>query len=297
MMRKKTNQPTNKRKLGRLLGVAIPLAGLLLAGLDCRLLLRKYTIDTPAVTAPVRIALVTDLHSCRYGQNQTQLIQSLQSQNPDIVLLGGDIFDDLKEHTNARHFLSGIAGQYPCYYVTGNHEYRCEPEAFGEIFQILEENQIKILSGTWDTLTVKGQTLNICGVDDPSAHAAVNLVAYAVGDTQTPPAFTAQLDAVSKAGDNGAYTILLSHRPEYFEDYAARGFDLVLCGHAHGGQWRIPLLLNGLYAPNQGLFPEYAGGLFRQAATTMIVSRGLARETTMVPRIFNRPELVVIDLT
>lgn len=296
MMRKKTNQSTKKRKLGLLLGVAIPLAGLLLAGLDSRLLLRKYTVDSPKVTAPVRIVLVTDLHSCRYGENQIQLIQAVRSQNPDIVLLSGDIFDEHQDSTNARQFLAGIAGLYPCYYVTGNHEYRCEPEAFAEIFQILKENQIKVLSGVWDTLTIKGQALNICGVDDPSAHTSVDLVEYAVGETQAPPDFLSQLDAVSKAGDNGTYSILLSHRPEYFEDYAARGFDLVLCGHAHGGQWRIPVLLNGLYAPGQGLFPKYAGGLFRQDATTMIVSRGLARETTMVPRFYNRPELVVIDL-
>ena len=73
-------------------------------------------------------------------------------------------------------------------------------------------------------------------------------------------------------------------------------FDLVLCGHAHGGQWRIPGLLNGLYAPHQGVFPDYAGGRYDSEDMTMIVSRGLSRETTMVPRIFNRPELVVIDL-
>ena len=96
--------------------------------------------------------------------------------------------------------------------------------------------------------------------------------------------------------ENGNYTILLSHRPELFEHYVSRGFDLVLCGHAHGGQWRIPRILNGLYAPNQGLFPQYAGGQYDSDATTMIVSRGLARESTRLPRIFNRPELVLVEI-
>ena len=96
---------------------------------------------------------------------------------------------------------------------------------------------------------------------------------------------------------NGHYTILLAHRPEYFQLYADYGFDLALCGHAHGGQWRLPGLINGVYAPGQGLWPKYAGGIYQQAACTMLVSRGLARESTRIPRLFNRPELVIIDLT
>lgn len=90
---------------------------------------------------------------------------------------------------------------------------------------------------------------------------------------------------------------MLAHRPEYFPLYAKMGFDMALCGHAHGGQWRLPSLINGIYAPNQGFLPEYAGGIYHSAATTMIVSRGLARESTRIPRLFNRPELVIIDLT
>ena len=93
-----------------------------------------------------------------------------------------------------------------------------------------------------------------------------------------------------------SFNILLIHRPENFEHYADLGFDLVLAGHAHGGQWRIPGLLNGLYCPGEGLFPKYAGGLYQIDGTTMIVSRGLAKESNFVPRIFNRPELVIIDI-
>ncbi|MDE5792514.1 MAG: metallophosphoesterase, partial [Oscillospiraceae bacterium] len=96
--------------------------------------------------------------------------------------------------------------------------------------------------------------------------------------------------------NNNNYKILLSHRPELFEDYVTANFDLVLAGHAHGGQWRIPVILNGLYAPDQGLFPKFAGGFYQKENTTMIVSRGLARESTRIPRIYNQPELVVIDL-
>ena len=92
--------------------------------------------------------------------------------------------------------------------------------------------------------------------------------------------------------------ILLSHHPEYYPRYLeGRNIDLIFSGHAHGGQWRIPFVLNGLYAPDQGLFPKYAGGKYEKDGSVMIVSRGLARETTPVPRIFNRPEIVIVNIT
>ena len=105
-----------------------------------------------------------------------------------------------------------------------------------------------------------------------------------------------QLSKAETAANLENFTVLLSHRPELAELYSTYPFDLVLSGHAHGGQWRIPGILNGLYAPHQGLFPEYAGGRYEFAQQTFIVSRGLARESTKVPRIFNRPELVIVDV-
>ena len=91
--------------------------------------------------------------------------------------------------------------------------------------------------------------------------------------------------------------MLMAHRPELTNQYATAGFDLVVSGHAHGGQVRIPLLVNGLCAPNQGWFPEYAGGEYKVDGTTLIVSRGLSTQRQMyIPRIFNRPELVLITI-
>lgn len=271
-----------RRKLLWLLPV---LAVFCAAALDCRLQLRTYTIDAEEISVPVRIALVTDLHSCKYGEGQRELIDAVESLNPDLVLLGGDIFDDQLPDTNTELFLAGIADSCPCYYVTGNHEHWSGEEAFAVKMDILRRYGITILSGETETISVKGKQITLCGVEDPDAHT---------GNKQE--AFLAQLDELKRLSDNGGYTILLSHRPEYFDPYAERGFDLVLCGHAHGGQWRLPLLLNGLYAPDQGWFPEYAGGIYAQGDTTMIVSCGLARESTRLPRIFNRPELVLTEL-
>jgi len=94
-------------------------------------------------------------------------------------------------------------------------------------------------------------------------------------------------------GDD-VYSILLSHRPERVEAYHSSGFDLVVAGHAHGGQVRIPGILNGLYAPNQGFYPKYADGRYALGETLMIVGRGLSRSG--LPRVFNPPELVIIDV-
>lgn len=281
--------PEKKRKKIRVwiaCGIAAALLAVLPLALDSRLLIRTYTLETEKISSPVRIALVTDLHSCRYGEGQSELLDAIHTQKPDVVLLGGDIFDDEIADTHTEIFLSGIAGKYPIYYVTGNHEWRSDAEAFAAKMAILEKYSIPVLSGESVSLSLRGEMLIICGVDDPESYLLDSDALY----------YDARLDQVLPEAAGEHYTILLAHRPEYFESYAARDFDLALCGHAHGGQWRIPYVLNGLIAPNQGLFPKYAGGLYEKNGTTMIVSRGLARETTWVPRIFNRPELVIVEI-
>ena len=298
-MNSKTNFFTHKRMIA--LAVILTLIVLAVFAFDSRLLIRKYTVEAEQITTPIRIALVTDLHSCRYGENQSDLIDAIDAQNPDIILLGGDIFDDVKEDTNTELFLAGIADKYPCYYVTGNHEYWSGKYRFAIQMGILEKYNISKLSGEMEALTVNGETISLCGVNDPDVYMSetdheTNPEEYIQAQTNKESSFIGQLKYVSEASPDDNYTILLSHRPEYYETYTDYSFDLVLCGHAHGGQWRIPGLLNGLYAPNQGIFPKYAGGRYDAEDMTMIVSRGLARETTRVPRIFNRPELVVIDL-
>ena len=268
---------------------------------DSRLIIRTYTMDAPEIDTPLRVLLITDLHSCAYGKNQVELIEAVREQSPDLILLGGDIFDDVKENTNTDLFLAGIADLCPIYYVTGNHEYWGGRYRFALQMEILEKYNITVLSGEAETITVNGETIRLCGVNDPDVYMVegdmeANPQEYIQAQTDKEAAFTEQLTYVSQTASGDNYTILLSHRPEYFETYAKYPFDLVLCGHAHGGQWRIPGLLNGLYAPHQGIFPRYAGGVYEANGTKMIVSRGLARETTWIPRIFNRPEVVVVEL-
>ena len=254
--------------------------------LDCRLAVKNYEIDAAELTVPVRIAFVSDLHSCYYGKNEKNLVNALLAEKPDLLLLGGDIFDDELGDTNTELFLAGAKGHFPIYYVTGNHEHWAGEAQLSKKLAILKKYGVNILSNEFEAIEINGHTINVCGVTDPSA--------YKSGERES--AFFTQLERLNEEANNGSFSILLSHRPEYFEKYVTLDFDLVLSGHAHGGQWRIPLILNGLYAPNQGLFPKYAGGRYDENGRTMIVSRGLARESTPVPRIFNRPELVIIEI-
>jgi len=296
---KNNGKPVSKKKTA-LLCVGILLL-LLMFALDSRLLVRTYEIEDEQIHAPVRIALITDLHSCRYGNSQSNLIKAVHQQDPDLIFLVGDIFDDILEDTNTKFFIEEITKQYPCYYVTGNHEYWAGKERFDKQMEILHNNGVHVLSGRTEVQNISGVKLRICGINDPEVYKVdVNMEdnpqEYFRRELNRENDFIRQLEQVSESASATEYTILLSHRPEYFEIYRKYPFDLVLCGHAHGGQWRIPFLLNGVYAPHQGLFPKYAGGLYKAENMRMIVSRGLARETTYIPRIFNRPELVIIDL-
>ncbi|MBR5418153.1 MAG: metallophosphoesterase [Clostridiales bacterium] len=257
---------------------------LVLPGLYNKLKVVHYEVESNKVSSSVRIVLVTDLHSCKYGKEETELIEAIDQQSPDIILLGGDIFDDDLSSDNTEAFLRGISGRYPIFYVTGNHEYWSSREDFEKDLRILEQYGIRRLRGETEVLTIRGNKIAIAGVDDP------DMWYHEEGD------FGEQLLAVTSQIPEDAFSILLTHRPELYESYLGKGFDLVLAGHAHGGQWRIPGILNGTFAPNQGLFPKYAGGRYSDGTTTMIVSRGLARESTLIPRIYDRPELVVIDV-
>lgn len=251
---------------------------------DMRLKTVTYNIKSEKIDKKIRVALITDLHGCWYGKEQQNLIKAVERENPDVVLLGGDIFDDNVPWEKSEVTVKLLAEKYPCYYVTGNHEYWSNE--VDSILEIVEKYGIKVLSGTSDSIELNGQKINICGIDDP------DVVDY----TTNGIAFDKQLKQAEEAANKDEFSILLSHRPELAERYQKYSFDLVLCGHAHGGQWILPGVLNGLYAPHQGVFPKYAGGRYDFENQTLIVSRGLARESTFAPRIFNRPELVIVDI-
>lgn len=251
---------------------------------DFRLKTVFYKIESNMIEGNIRIALVTDLHSCKYGDKQSTLISAIDREKPDIILLGGDICDDVISDKNTRAFLEGIYNKYPCYYVTGNHEYWSKK--IDEKLQLMKDYNVTIFHGESDILEINGNKIILSGIDDPDVDTYAN----------THLSFEKQISKLSNFDKSEYFSILLAHRPSYIDTYLKMDYDLILSGHAHGGQWRIPKLLNGLYAPDEGLFPKYAGGNYIFDNGQMIVSRGLARESTRLPRIFNRPELVIIDI-
>lgn len=259
-----------------------------------KLVLRFYTEASEKVEEPVRLAVLTDLHSTFYGEDQGELVRALEEQKPDAVLLAGDIADDKVPHDGTEVLLDAIGDVYPCFYVTGNHEYWSgEEEAVKEM---IASYGITVLEGESRLLDVRGQTIRICGVDDPGGFGHGRLQ-Y---DPEAMAGWENQLAQCRISLEEAQYSVLMTHRPELVSYYThmpgeePAGFDLVTAGHAHGGQVRIPGILNGLLAPNQGWFPKYAGGRYELGDTVMIVSRGLCRN--LLPRVFNRPELVFVDI-
>ncbi len=276
--------PKVKKRIAKIAVLAAFIAIAVIAVND-NLYVQRYYIETDKLNDGLTVALVSDLHSSKYGDDMEELVEAIDKEEPDLLLMTGDIFEEEMPHGNSETFLAQIDSKYPCYYVTGNHEYWGGKERYDEIMAIIEKYDVKLLSDECETIEISGETINICGIEDPGR---VNV--FPEYD------FKQSLYDLSVESDNENYTMLLSHRPEFFEKYVASGFDLVLSGHAHGGQWRIPVVMNGLYAPDQGLLPEYAGGCYGEEGTTMVVSRGLSRGDTYVPRIFNRPELVILEI-
>lgn len=269
-----------RKKHWWILPVLAILVALALIALDERLILRTYTVASPKLTAEVRLAVVTDFHS---SDNADDVVAMVASCAPDAVLMVGDMFDDDTQNRPTERTLSlmrQLSAQYPCYYVSGNHEaWTGEMDA---LYQQTEEAGVTVLRMSSGVLTVRGQRIALCGIPDP-----YEMVFSGAPDTEE------QLRQAMENVDSADFTVLLAHRPELLAKYAQFPLDLVVSGHAHGGQVRIPGVLNGLYAPNQGWFPKLAGGAYTQGGTTLIVSRGLAVRTRL-PRIFNRPEVVLV---
>lgn len=252
---------------------------LLFSAFSTSIVVREYKVETKKLSQSITIALVADLHSCDYGEGQKELVDVIGRYKPDLIVLTGDIVDDILPRKNVQEFFQAITPTYPCYYVSGNHEYWTWEIV--NVKNMIASYGIYVLEGDTLPVTVNGQTITLSGIDDP--RAGRDKVAN-------------QLKTAAQGINPDRFSILLTHRPEDIEQYLPYGFDLILAGHTHGGQWRIPGILNGLFAPNQGLFPRYAGGRYDFQESSMVVSRGLARESTRVPRIFNRPELVIVTL-
>ena len=258
--------------------------------------------DIPEAFDGYTIVQVSDLHNKEFGVESRRLMSKLAEQEPDIILITGDMIDSRNTDVGAAlDFARQAVKLAPCFYVPGNHENRV-PEAYEELKAGLADCGVKVLENEKVTIEREGSRIALLGVLDPIFRVGItNEAGMVLVDERS--VMTEQLAGLTGGGPNASdgtdFTVLLSHRPEMLDVYAEAGVDLVFTGHAHGGQWRLPGV-GGLIAPGQGFFPEFTDGAYAAAApdggsTTMYVSRGLGN-SLMPVRIFNRPELVVVEL-
>lgn len=243
------------------------------------LMINEVTVTSdkiPQSFSGYRIAQISDLHNAEFGEDNAKLVEKLKECNPDIIVFTGDLIDSYRADINISiAFAEKAAEIAPCYFVAGNHEARISE--YNELLERLELAGVTVLQNESVELERGADTITLLGVQDPSFEAdAVN---YALSE-------------LVEVSDR--YTVLLSHRPEMFDIYASNEVDLVLSGHAHGGQFRLPFV-GGIIAPGQGLFPKYDAGLYTKNDTNMIVSRGIGN--SIIPfRVNSRPEIVVAEL-
>lgn len=246
-----------------------------------------YTVDVPSLPSSfdgVRIVQLSDLHAATFGINQKQLLAVIDSLDADLILITGDLIDR-RRTTNesgmrpALVLLSELAKRAPTVRVDGNHEVM---SPVGAHFRALcERTGVHNITGRGLPVRKGDDRLVLLGIPDLAA-ASYDEDAWRNTMHTVHAPYTRDL------------CIALSHRPQYFDDYVQEGLALVLCGHAHGGQVRLPFV-GGLYAPEQGILPKYTAGMHRDGNTRMIVSRGLGNSGFPL-RFGNRPEIVAVTL-
>lgn len=247
----------------------------------------RYTVESnkiPATFDHFKIAVISDLHNAELGTDNSRLMKLIEFEAPDMIAVTGDLIDSNRTDIRiAEEFIDQIVDIAPCYYVTGNHEAWIRSQ-YQELEDTLLYKGVIILHDETVKLVKDDESIQIAGLDDPAFS----------GDATTDDEELLRSRLKDMEIDD-SFCILLSHRPELFDAYASMDIDLVLSGHAHGGQFRLPFI-GGVVAPDQGFFPKYDAGKYTENDTSMIVSKGLGN--SIIPIRFNNdPELVIVELS
>lgn len=251
-----------------------------------RLTLSRFSVESPRLPKEFdgfSIVHLSDLHSKCFGSGQSRLLRRVDQLAPDIVCITGDLIDKRRYRRNgiapALTLCRELAQERPVVFVSGNHE--ASLPFYPQLRQVLKNMGIIVLENQGLRLYREGAALYLCGLRDPAF----------IRENQAP--FRREVFRLCREA-KGDFTLLLCHRPERLEDYGAAGADVVLSGHAHGGQFRVPGA-GPLWMPNQGVFPPLAQGLHQFGRTSMVVSRGLGN-SLFPQRLLNWPEVVFITL-
>lgn len=230
-----------------------------------------------------RIVNVSDFHNRFFGKDSSYLLSAIKKSLPDIIVITGDIID--RRNLNIERsvgFVSEAVKIAPIYYVTGNHE--AAMDNFEHLIDGIVASGAEYMDNRVVCINRGNSCIELMGIKDS---------ALGVGLQESKLSEICFDDLNSLSTNSVNYKILLAHRPEFFDIYASNA-DMVFCGHAHGGQFRIPFI-GGLFAPGQGLFPKLTSGRHTKSGTDMIISRGIGNSSFPV-RINNHPELVVVEL-
>lgn len=252
---------------------------------------------------PIKIIMLADLHNNSYGDKNQTLIQKIERENPDLIIVAGDIITKHKlcYPSVAYTLLEQLALKYPIYYGYGNHELYFErltkgieiesnellksqlTDSWISYREHLEALGVKFLLNDHDVISIKGNHIKISGLHIPKEY-------YPNGKKKAP-----SLSVDSYLGNPSySYQILIAHNPMYFKSYSSWGADMILSGHLHGGLARLPYF-GGVISPQYNFFPKYDGGIYSRKRSNMIVSKGLGSHSIML-RLFNPADIVSIEL-
>lgn len=255
----------------------------------------SYDVSHQSKGKEIKVVFITDLHSNSYGGNNQKLLDAIRAQEPDLILIGGDMFvkDPEPDMTVALSFVEQLVQFAPVYYANGNHEKKVmdyweeSKDAFETYKSQLEKFGVTYLVNDSSVITYKGRNIEIVGLD-------LELRDYRKIWHRTELTVEELEEKVPKRKASTDYRILLAHNPKYFDLYAKLDVDLVLSGHVHGGIMILPVL-GGVIAPDYRIFPKYDYGTFESERTKMILSKGLGVHSIRL-RVFNKPELTVFKI-
>lgn len=225
-----------------------------------------------------RIIQLSDLHGREFGRNNRRLIDRVVNLQPDLIAITGDILDSPEDLEIVDSLLSQLCAIAPCCYVTGNHEWATG--CVKEITACIAKHGGTVLDNNHRLAVKDNRSILLAGVVDPNGPA----------DWKRPDAYVEELRRMYP----DHFLLLLGHRNYWAEEYADLPVDLILCGHAHGGLIRLPIL-GGLIGTDLRLFPKYTEGLIPLQHGSMLISRGLGNSAPSF-RLFNNPEIVVVNL-
>ena len=233
---------------------------------------KKYKLNTDKLSKDLRIILLSDFHNKRCFNGGRYLFDRIAALKPDIIVVAGDSVDRRRpDFERARRFIASVSLLAPTYVVSGNHECALGADVFEKLDckKQLVDNEYKIFSD-----------YSVLGL----------------ADTQDENEIEKQRDIIGIFERLDNFKIVIVHRPAPFHKgmfLKNRDVDLVLCGHTHGGAVRMPFF-GAVYSPDDGFFPKYSKGIYKENGKVLVVSGGLGN--TLIPaRINNFPEIVVVD--